>query len=38
MITGDDATMYQVPALPAGTYAFNCYAHPATMFGTLTVG
>ena len=38
MIIGDDETTYQVPALPAGTYAFNCYAHPATMFGTLTVG
>jgi plastocyanin len=38
MITGKDATTYQVPALPAGTYAFNCYSHPATMTGTLTVG
>jgi plastocyanin len=38
MITGKDAITYQVPALPAGTYAFNCFLHPATMFGTLTVG
>lgn len=38
LITGVAHTTYQVPALAAGTYAYNCLAHPATMFGTLTVG
>lgn len=28
---------YQVPALPAGTYTFQCDVHPQLMFGTLTV-
>lgn len=28
---------YQVPALPAGTYHFQCDVHPQLMFGTLTV-
>ena len=27
----------QVPALPAGTYYFNCIIHPADMKGTLVV-
>jgi cytochrome c oxidase subunit II len=27
---------YQVPALPAGTYRFQCDIHPQVMFGTLT--
>jgi len=38
MISGVAETVYEVPGLPAGTYAYNCYAHPATMIGTLTVG
>jgi plastocyanin len=37
-ITGVDTVTYRLPPLPAGTYTFNCYVHPATMFGTLTVG
>jgi plastocyanin len=37
MITGDDEAVYEVPALPAGTYTYNCFSHPATMVGTLTV-
>jgi len=37
MITGVAETMYEVPALAPGVYAFNCFAHPATMIGTLTV-
>jgi plastocyanin len=37
MITGIAETVYEVPALAPGVYAFNCFAHPATMIGTLTV-
>lgn len=37
MITGPDSVVYEVPALPAGTYTYNCFSHPATMVGTLTV-
>ncbi len=37
MITGPAETVYRIPALAPGEYAFNCYAHPATMVGTLTV-
>jgi plastocyanin len=37
LITGVATVTYDVPALSAGTYAFNCYAHPATMVGTLQV-
>jgi plastocyanin len=37
LITGVDEVVYEVPALAAGTYAFNCFSHPATMVGTLTV-
>jgi plastocyanin len=37
LITGPDTAVYEVPALPAGTYTYNCYSHPATMVGTLTV-
>jgi plastocyanin len=38
LITGPDETDYEIPALSAGTYAFNCLTHPTTMVGTLTVG
>ena len=38
LITGVAEADYRVPALPAGTYTFNCLAHPATMVGTLTAG
>jgi plastocyanin len=38
MITGPDEASYEVPALAAGTYTFNCFSHPTTMVGTLTVG
>ncbi len=38
LITGPDEAPYEVPALAAGTYAFNCFSHPTTMVGTLTVG
>jgi plastocyanin len=38
VITGPDEIDYQVEALAAGTYTFNCLTHPTTMVGTLTVG
>jgi plastocyanin len=38
LITGPAKATYEIPALPAGTYTFNCFSHPATMVGTLTVG
>ena len=34
---GPKSVDYQVPALPAGTYKFQCDVHPTIMFGTLTV-
>jgi cytochrome c oxidase subunit II len=34
---GVAAQDYAIPALPAGTYKFECSIHPALMFGTLTV-
>ena len=37
IVTGPTQTDYQVPALPAGTYTFQCSVHP-NMTGTLTVG
>lgn len=37
LITGPDTAVYEVPALPAGTYTYNCLSHPTTMVGTLTV-
>jgi len=37
-INGVAETTYEVPALAAGTYTYNCFSHPATMVGTLTVG
>jgi plastocyanin len=37
LINGVAEETYEVPALAAGTYTYNCFAHPATMVGTLTV-
>lgn len=37
MITGVAEATYAIPALAAGTYTYNCFSHPATMVGTLTV-
>lgn len=34
-INGVASVDYEIPALAAGTYAFNCYVHP-TMVGTIT--
>ena len=36
IITGPNTTLYPIPALAPGTYAFSCKVHP-TMTGTLTV-
>ncbi|HUL84478.1 MAG TPA: cupredoxin domain-containing protein [Actinomycetota bacterium] len=38
LITGPATTTYKVGPLASGTYTFDCFAHPATMVGTLTVG
>jgi plastocyanin len=35
LIKGPASTLYNVPALPAGSYTFTCTVHP-TMTGTLT--
>ena len=37
LITGVDTVVYEIPGLAAGTYTFNCFSHPATMVGTLSV-
>jgi plastocyanin len=37
IVNGPAEKDYAVPALPAGTYSFNCTVHP-NMTGTLTVG
>jgi plastocyanin len=37
-ITGPKQTTYNVPALPAGTYKFECSIHPSLMTGTLKAG
>lgn len=36
IVTGPTTVVYDVPAIPAGTYAFVCTVHP-NMTGTLTV-
>ena len=36
-VTGPKAQDFPVPAIPAGTYKFECSIHPTQMFGTLTV-
>ena len=36
LVTGVTTTTYTVPAIPAGTYPFQCTVHP-NMTGTLTV-
>ena len=36
IFTGPAAVDYQVPALPAGQYIFQCDVHPTVMTGTLT--
>ena len=38
LVTGPGSATYQVPALPAGQYAFRCDVHPTTMKGVLVVG
>lgn len=37
LINGVAEETYEIPALAAGTYTYNCFAHPATMVGTLNV-
>jgi len=36
IVTGPTTIDYQVPALPAGNYTFQCDVHPNVMNGTLT--
>ncbi len=38
VVTGPTKTTYDVSALPAGTYAFQCDVHPTQMKGTFVVG
>lgn len=37
IFSGTRTVTYRVPALPAGTYEFNCAVHPSQMKGTLRV-
>ena len=37
IVTGPDQAAYDVPALDAGTYAFNCVVHPTVMIGEIQV-
>jgi len=34
---GPITSMFEIPGLPAGTYAFICTVHPVTMVGVLAV-
>jgi len=36
-VTGPKTVVYQVPALPPGTYFFRCDVHPDRMVGTIVV-
>ncbi len=36
IVTGPKTVTYNVPALPAGDYKFQCDVHPTVMFGSLT--
>ena len=37
LVTGPNQATYDVPALDAGTHAFNCEVHPTTMIGSIEV-
>ena len=37
IFTGPKTTTLNVPAQPAGTYAFHCEVHPSVMMGTFVV-
>jgi len=37
LVTGPDQAEYDVPALDAGEFAFNCVVHPTTMIGSVQV-
>jgi plastocyanin len=37
LVTGPDQVQYDVPALDAGEFAFNCVVHPTTMIGSVQV-
>ncbi len=38
IVTGPTTTTYDVPALPPGTYHFQCDVHPQQMNGTIVIG
>ena len=38
LFTGPGATTYEVPAIPSGSYYFQCDVHPTTMNGSVEVG
>ena len=37
LVTGPNQVVFDVPALDAGTHAFNCVVHPTTMIGAIDV-
>jgi plastocyanin len=37
LVTGPNQVVFDVPALDAGTHAFNCVVHPTTMIGSIEV-